>query len=116
MLGSLLLASLSLLFLWRLRVILMNFARCFINCQRRWLMGFMPTVSGRPIKQLMFWAAELLVVLFIYDLFGLAFAAHIAAALVGFGVMFFLRERNPESNLLQNLQIMPLTGGLSLAA
>ena len=104
LIGLVLWSGLTLLFLWRLKVILLNF-RTLVRPGERW--HELPTLSVRPLKQLGIWTLELMLLAFFYQVFGVSILAHLTASVVAFGLMFMLRERS-ERDFLRSLQIRPL--------
>ena len=109
MLWSLLLwAGLSVLFLWRLRVILGNFQ--FLVTTPRSSLPFIPPVPRidlRPIKQLAIWLTELGVLLFLYQGLGTSALSHMVATVIAAWTMVLLRERS-EANPLRSIQVLPM--------
>ena len=106
MLWSLILwAGLSVLFLWRLRVILSNF-QYLVEPQERILQLF-PVFNLRPLKQLVIWLAELAVLLFLYQALGTAMLAHMVATVIAASLMVMMRERS-ERNFLRAIQVLPM--------
>lgn len=108
LLSLMLWAGLTVLFLWRLRVILFNFQFLFVRQERTvLLLTFFPAINLRPLKQLAIWLVELGVLLFLYQGLGTSALSHMVATIVSASVMVMLRER-AEPNPLRALQILPM--------
>ena len=104
LIGLILWSGLTLLFLWRLKIILLNL-RCLVRPGRRWYE--MPQLSSRPLRQIAIWTLELFLLAFFYQVFGISVLAHLTAAVVACGLMLMLREKH-EPNILRGLQIIPM--------
>lgn len=99
-------ASLTLVFIYRLMIILRNLA-VIVHIPsgiRGWLR--IPKLNLRPLKQMIIWSAELLLLIFFYNSFGMSTLSHFTAALCGFGMMLLLREK--QVPILEGLQLIEM--------
>ena len=96
-------STLTLLFMFRLRNIMINLGRCLTPGD-----GLLrvPAVSLKPIRQLIIWIAELLMLVLWYDVFGISICAHLVASICAAGLMILLRDKRAPS-LLHSVQLIP---------
>ena len=98
-------SALTLTFIWRLKVILLNMTALVSRSGRT--LWVLPKLNPRPLKQLLIWAVELWLLVFFYSAFGVSVVAHLTASVVAVGLMFILREKD-EPNLARAIQLIPM--------
>ena len=105
-------STLSIVFLWRLRTIMINITRAFTPGT-----GLLriPHMQLRPLKQLAIWGAEFMMLATLYSVFGVSIIAHIVASIVCCGAMLVMHETN-EPNWLRGLQLIPIASNVPFAA
>lgn len=100
-------AGLTMILLRRLQVVGMNLAHCVTWT---FVAGFIPVpthVTLRPLKQLGILGAEVFMLMFFYEIFGISILAHVTAAICGVGMMIALREKDAPT-FLEGLQLVPM--------
>ena len=98
-------SALTLTFIYRLRVILLNMTVLVARPGRGF--GVLPQFNPRPLRQLIVWLAELWLLILFYSAFGQSVIAHVSAAVCATGVVWILRERG-EPHPLRAVQLIPL--------
>ena len=95
-------SALSVSFLIRFRNIMVNLGQAIVPGTG---VLRMPSISFRPVRQLIGWAAELTALIVFYDLFGMAVVAHVTAAVTCAVIMFMLRDKHAAS-CLHSVQLL----------
>jgi len=105
MITVLLWSSLTMIFIWRLRIILTNIGHHALRASHSNWFHF-PSINIRPFKQLAIWSLELWLISTFYGLFGISIVAHLTAAICGFGLMLMMRERHVP--IFEGIQVLSI--------